>query len=138
MAKKKDAETPQQDRPEEQNEEQTFDVGEAAHKIWLAGLGVFAAAEEEGSKFFRRMVEKGGEVEEKGQAQFDKVKEKARDVKGVAEDQWQKLGKSFDDKVSDTLTRLGVPDRAELEELNRRIDELTAKIEELKSSSTEG
>ena len=35
------------------------DIMESAHKVWLAGLGAVAMAEQEGSKFFSGLVEKG-------------------------------------------------------------------------------
>ena len=35
------------------------DVVERSRDIWFAGLGAFATIEEEGSKFFNNLVEKG-------------------------------------------------------------------------------
>ena len=35
------------------------ELTDSAHKIWLAGLGAFAAAEEGGSKLFKSLVEAG-------------------------------------------------------------------------------
>ncbi|HIL22204.1 MAG TPA: poly(hydroxyalkanoate) granule-associated protein, partial [Alcanivorax sp.] len=39
------------------------DIRKYTHQIWLAGLGAFARAEEEGSGFFDALVEAGREVE---------------------------------------------------------------------------
>ena len=38
------------------------DIRKYTHQIWLAGLGAFARAEEEGSGFFDALVEAGGGV----------------------------------------------------------------------------
>jgi poly(hydroxyalkanoate) granule-associated protein len=42
------------------------DLRASAHRIWLAGLGAFAAAEEEGEKLFDRLVDRGRGVEMRG------------------------------------------------------------------------
>ena len=70
------------------------DVKEAAHKIWLAGLGALAMAESEGtkllktietegSKFFTGLVEKGESVEKKSKPTVDRLKAKADKKKGA-------------------------------------------------------
>ncbi len=53
-----------------------------AEKVWMAGLGALATAEEEGGKLFRGLVKKGETYEKKGLAQFEKLKAK---VEGAAE-----------------------------------------------------
>ena len=40
----------------------------SAHRIWLAGLGALSAAEEEGSKLFHMLVDRGTEYEAKGKS----------------------------------------------------------------------
>src|SRR3990172_3616133 len=68
------------------------ELKESAHKIWLAGLGAFAVAEEEGGKLFKSLIKKGEEFEKESRAEFGKVKqtvEKAREKAGGA---WDQLG----------------------------------------------
>ena len=47
------------------------DVMESAHKVWLAGLGAVAMAEEEGGKFFTNLLEKGQKLE--GKSSYKKL-----------------------------------------------------------------
>lgn len=102
-------------------------IKESAHRVWLAGLGALAVAEEEGGKAFEHLVEKGEGFEARGREKFDKVKEKA-------EGQWEKLGGRFDAKVAAALERLGIPSGSEMAKLRRKLDELTEKMAELKSN----
>ena len=44
------------------------DARESAHRIWLAGLGALAKAEEEGSKLFKNLVREGERYETAGKA----------------------------------------------------------------------
>ena len=112
-----------------------MDVKDSAHKIWLAGLGAVAVAEEEGSKFFKNLVKKGEKYEDLRKKQVDqvvdKVKDGVEDVREGVESRWQTLGDSFDRKVGRTIERLGVPSREEISKLTRRVESLTRKIDEL-------
>lgn len=98
---------------------------DSAHRIWLAGLGALAAAQEEGSKVFDRLVERGKDVETKGKDQAGKAREKA-------ETAWSSVGDRFDDTLTSALSRLGVPSREEIRNLTQKIEELNAKVEQLK------
>ena len=51
-----------------------------AEKVWMAGLGALATAEEEGGKLFRGLVKKGESFEKKGLAQLDKLKSNLKEV----------------------------------------------------------
>ena len=53
------------------------DVRESAHKIWLAGLGALAVAEEEGSKLFKSLVEQGERFEAEGKQKLKEAKKNA-------------------------------------------------------------
>lgn len=101
------------------------EVKDSAHRIWLAGLGALAAAEEEGSKLFTRLVERGKGFEAEGKEQFAKAKKKA-------EKAYEDVSETVDDKVTAALHRLGVPTREEIKRLTKKVEELTAKVEQLK------
>ena len=123
--------------PKSAKKEFPIDVKESAHKVWLAGLGAVAVAEEEGSKFFKNLVKKGEKFEERRKKQVDemvgKVKGGVDDVRDEVESRWSKLSDSFDRKVGQAVERLGVPSRDEIHKLTRRVEDLTAKIDGLKA-----
>ncbi len=108
------------------------DMRDSAHKIWLAGLGALAKAEEEGTKVFNTLVEAGEEVEARGKKGFKLVKGKVTEAREAAGDQIDKLGGTFDNSVAAALQRLGVPSRDEIQRLTKRVEELTAKVDKIK------
>src|SRR3954453_17473514 len=97
------------------------EIKESVHRIWLAGLGALAAAEQEGSKVFSRLVERGRDVESRGQEQAADAKEQAKskfgDVKNQASNAWSGLGDKVDETLTSALHRLGVPTRDEIRSL---------------------
>jgi poly(hydroxyalkanoate) granule-associated protein len=120
------------------------DVKDTAHRIWLAGLGALAAAEEEGTKLFSRLVDRGRDVEERGKIEVDKVVDKANKVvdkvvdkaKSKAGGSWEDLGSKVDETITSALHRLGVPTREEIRNLTKRVEELNAKVELLRPRVT--
>jgi poly(hydroxyalkanoate) granule-associated protein len=112
------------------------ELKESVHRIWLAGLGALATAEEEGGKIFSRLVERGRDVESKGKVEVDKLKSDAERFKAKAESAFETWGDKFDEKLTATLRRLGVPTREEIRNLTQKVEELNAKIEQLKPRVT--
>lgn len=116
------------------------DLKESAHRIWLAGLGALAAAEQEGTKVFNRLVDRGREFEAKGRTdakdQYEKAREQFDKAKGQAKETWENVGDKVDEMVTSALHRLGVPTREEIYTLTQRVEELNAKIEALKPRVT--
>lgn len=105
------------------------EIKDSAQKIWLAGLGALAAAEEEGGKLFNRLVSKGETVQARTKKTVAAAKDKVEDV-------WSEVGSKLDEQVSGTLHRLGVPGRDEIRKLTKRVEELAAKVEQLASKAT--
>ena len=112
------------------------ELRESAQKIWFAGLGAVAMAEEEGGKLFKSLVERGEKFETRSRKQIKKVQEQVEHGVGEARDKaestWTKLEDSMDDKISSALKRLGVPSRLEIQKLTKRVEELTLKVDQLK------
>ena len=119
----------------EANKKVHEEIKESAHKIWLAGLGALAAAEEEGSKIFNTLVEKGEGYESRGKEELAKVKDKVEGAFGKAEGSWEKLGDAFDERVAGAVKRLGVPSSDEITQLTQRVEELTLKVDQLKTGT---
>jgi poly(hydroxyalkanoate) granule-associated protein len=116
----------------------------SAQKIWHAGLGAFALAEEEGGKLFQSLVRKGKEFEQTGREQIEKAREQVEklaetakekldeatvDVRDRAGETWNRVEKRWDERTAKTLQRLGVPSRDEIARLTRRIEHLTELVE---------
>ena len=116
------------------------ELKESVHRIWLAGLGALAAAEEEGAKLFSRLVDRGRDVESRGKVEVDRVKAEAEkfgsQVKSKAESAFENWGGKFDETLTSALHRLGVPTRDEIRNLTQRVEELNGKIEQLKPRTT--
>lgn len=115
------------------------EVKESAQKIWLAGLGALSAAEQEGSKLFKNLVEKGEQFEGRGKTAYEDAKEDMGEAfagaKEKAESTWDKIEDRLDEAVSGALKRFGVPSRDEIATLTRRVEELTAVVEQLKPAA---
>jgi poly(hydroxyalkanoate) granule-associated protein len=111
-------------------------IMDSAQQIWLAGLGAFSKAQEEGSKLFEGLVKEGLSLEQKtrkiatGKAEEIRgaVETTVGQVRERATDTWDKLEKVFEDRVQRALGRLGVPGRDELQDLIDRVDQLNAAI----------
>ncbi len=111
------------------------DMRDSAHKIWLAGLGALAKAEEEGTKVFHHLVEAGEQFETRSRKRFKLVKGKVGEARDAAESRMEKLGDTFDGKVAGAVQRLGVPSRDEIQRLTQRVEELTAKVDKIKPAA---
>lgn len=114
-----------------------------ARQIWLAGLGAFITAEEEGGKLFDALVKQGEEVESltkktaetKVGAVKTEVEDKVEGVKDKAIDTWEGLEQVFEDRVARVLNRLGVPTYEDIHELAKQVEILTQNINDLSKSS---
>jgi poly(hydroxyalkanoate) granule-associated protein len=112
------------------------EMKDSAHKIWLAGLGAMAAAEEEGSKLFRNLVEKGERIEDRGRQQVEKAKDTMDGVKTVAERYWDTFSNTLDDRVTAIIHRIGVPTKDEIETLTKKVENHTSSVEKLRVKQT--
>jgi len=109
------------------------ELKESAHRIWLAGLGALAAAGEEGTKVFDRLVDRGRDYEARGRDEARKQYEGAR---STADELWGTWSGKLDEAVTNALQRMGVPSRDEIRNLTQRVEELNAKVEMLKPRVT--
>lgn len=118
-------------------------VKDSAQQIWLAGLGAFAKAQEEGGKVFEALVKEGLTIQRKTQAVAEekiseatnKMANMATDISSKASGQWDKLENIFEDRVSKALNKLGVPSAKDIDALIARIDELNANVARLSAKS---
>ena len=109
------------------------ELKDSAHRIWLAGLGALAAAGEEGTKMFDRLVDRGREYETRGR---DEARKQYEGAKASGDDILKTWSDKLDESVTKALHRMGVPSRDEIHNLTRRVEELNAKVEMLKPRVT--
>ncbi len=119
-------------------------VKDSAQQIWLAGLGAFSKAQEEGGKVFEALVKEGLTIQRKTQAAAEekiseatsRVTTMANDIGSRAVGQWDKLENIFEERVAKALGKLGVPSTHDIQALHARIDALTQGIGESAPAKT--
>lgn len=116
------------------------DASSYARKVWLAGLGVYAKAGQEGLDYLRELIRLGEEAEQRGKkqvneqveaanGQIDGVKSRVSVVKNKVAARIEKIEQAFDSRVAGALNRLGIPARQDIEALSAKLDELSALLE---------
>ena len=114
-------------------------IKDSAQQIWLAGLGAFSKAQEEGGKAFESLVKEGLSIQRKTQAVAEeriseassRVSSMANEISSKATGQWDKLENLFEERVAKALNKLGVPSARDVDALIARIDELTVHVQRL-------
>ncbi|MFJ3521799.1 phasin family protein [Pseudomonas sp. NPDC090203] len=111
-----------------------------ARKIWLAGLGAYVKAGQEGSEYVKELIRTGEQTEKKAKKVIDEKVEAANTeidevtgevikAKGRVEAQLDKIESAFDRRVASALNRIGIPSKHDVETLSAKLDELTALLE---------
>src|SRR5437867_10998421 len=112
---------------------------DSSHQIWLAGLGAFSKAQQEGMKVFDTLVKQGESVEAKtraaasqtAEAARDAAKAKAAEMQARAGETWDKLEQVFEERVARALGRLGVYTSSDIEKLAKRVNALSESVNAL-------
>ena len=109
-----------------------LDFKKYTQQIWLAGLGAFSRAEEEGNKLFDSLVKVGEELESKTVDFADntvgKVTEKAKESVTDTKDKVEKI---LDTGVNHSLNRIGLVTAKDLQHLESLILQLHTKVDDL-------
>lgn len=124
-------------------------IKDSAQQIWLAGLGAFAKAQEEGVKVFDALVQEGrgleaktrrmtqermGDMTEKMGAVSGQMNKAAQQASAKTNAAWDKLEQVFEDRVARSLKSLGVPTNTDVGSLSKQIEELSAEVRALRAS----
>jgi len=111
---------------------------DSAYDIWLAGLGAFSLAGEEGSRLFKQLVEKGSELEAANKDRItnltENLSERAQSLKGEAKSALGKIASPIEGGLATAMQRLGVPTRDEIVNLTQRVEELTKLVAKTKAA----
>jgi poly(hydroxyalkanoate) granule-associated protein len=143
---------------------QAHAAGQTTQDIWLAGLGAFALAQDEGSKIlkegakaiegtgrrvvgegaklFEKLVREGSKVQAVGKKMAEETVEDVKDdvsarvgkVKKGAQANWDRLEKVFEQRVAKALARLGVPTSDEIDRLSAHVAKLNEQVAKLHQS----
>ena len=114
-------------------------VLDSSRQIWLAGLGAFSRAQQEGTKVFEALVNQGERLEARTRkaaadtaaAAKDAAAAKAKEVQAMAGGTWDKLEGVFEDRVARALSKLGVYTQNDVERLAQRVDALSEAVNAL-------
>jgi len=124
------------------------DVADTANKIWKAGLGALRTAEEEGSRIFKSLMEKGDSFQtssrKESQKQIDKmskiikggvgsVKGKLDDITDQKERFWEVL--KLEDTFKSVMKTFGVATNKDIDILKKKIDAISKAVNELRGDS---
>jgi len=118
-------------------------VKDSAQQIWLAGMGAFSKAQEEGGRVFEALVKEGLHLQRKTQAVAEekigevtgKMSAMAGDVTAKAGQHWDKLETIFEQRTAKALNKLGVPTAKDVDSLIKRVDALAAAVAALSKGS---
>lgn len=122
------------------------DVAGQLEHAFLAGLGALSDAQERGAKTFESLVKQGEafrkDATDKTEALIGDVQEAIRGMAGGAQSkatglldqmrdasQLDKLNSVFDSRVASTMDRLGVPRKADIDALERKLDRVLRAVE---------
>jgi poly(hydroxyalkanoate) granule-associated protein len=118
-------------------------VKDSAQQIWLAGMGAFAKAQEEGSKVFEALVKDGLNLQKKTQGLAeDKISEVTGKMSAMADtvtaragQNWDKLEAIFEARTAKAMGKLGVPTAKDVDALVKRVDALAAAVARLSKAA---
>ena len=108
---------------------------DSANQIWLAGLGAYARAEEEGTRVFDQLVALGERVESRARDQvlrpFHAAERKVDEVRDSASGVANHIRLAFERRVARFLNALQIPTSRDVDELTQRVEELTVALDRM-------
>lgn len=110
---------------------------ESAEQIWLAGLGAFSKAQQEGGKVFNVLVQDGLALQKQAQAMAQeqlqaasaRLGDLASNVSNRAAEPLDKLESLFEQRVARALERLNIPTAQDVQALQAQIAALSEELE---------
>jgi hypothetical protein len=92
-------------------------ISSLGYEVWFQGLGALSRLEEEGDKVFRNLKEGGEDYEKKHREQI--------------EDAASNLQEQQESPTEDMLMRIGIPTHDEIQDLSKKVGDLSSKMEAL-------
>lgn len=115
---------------EEEVSEESNALLDAVRRVLMAGIGAVVLAQEEVEEFVNKLIDRGEIAEKDGRKLINEVvekrKKKAQDTTHTAQDE-------VDKRLEGLLDKLNIPTKSDIDALNAKVTELTAKVETLKT-----
>jgi poly(hydroxyalkanoate) granule-associated protein len=115
------------EEPKGKEEKQHSSFFEASRKVLLASIGAVAVAQDELEDFIHKLIERGEIAEKDGRQLIREMMEKRKKRS-------QEIEEEMSRKVRETLERMNIPTRVDLEKLTSGIAALSQKIDEFTKS----
>ncbi|MBP6472326.1 MAG: phasin family protein [Chloroflexi bacterium] len=116
---------------EEEVSEESNALLDAVRRVLMAGIGAVVLAQEEVEEFVNKLIDRGEIAEKDGRKLINEVvekrKKKAQDTTHTAQDE-------VDKRLEGLLDKLNIPTKSDIDALNAKVTELTAKVETLKKT----
>lgn len=114
---------------EEVVEEATNPFVEGVRRVLLAGVGAVSMAQDEAEKFVHKLIEKGEIAEKDGRSLLNDL---ADNRKQRAQESGQRVSDELEKRMEGLLNRMNIPTKSDIEQLSKKVAELTKKIDTLK------
>ncbi|MEJ2275709.1 MAG: phasin family protein, partial [Woeseiaceae bacterium] len=128
-------------------QDRSTDVSEQFEHAFLAGLGALADAQKKGAARFDSLVKEGEKFRRKTTSRteslIDDVQDAIRNMAGDAQSrasglldevrgrsQMDKLQSAFDARIADTMDRLNVPSKNDIDRIDEKLNKIVRLLEE--------
>jgi poly(hydroxyalkanoate) granule-associated protein len=106
-------------------------VKESARQVWMAGRGAFAQARKEGGKVVAALLREGEAIKTRTREAADG---RIAAVQELTNERVGRMEKAVDQGIARTLAVIGVPSRAEVVRLEKRVGELATMVKQASSA----
>ena len=91
------------------------------------GLGLFTMTREKAEEIVDKLIEKGEISRKEASGVLEEILNRA-------EKEREELEKRINNSLENTLQRFNVPNKADIEELNKKLDDIADKLDEMEKS----
>ena len=127
-------------------QQKSTEFSQQLENVYLAGLGAFANAQKMGTETFDALVKDGKkfrkEASKRTERLIDEAQSNLREIGEDAQDRaeglldkvrdrskFDKLQGAFDKRVADTMDRLNVPSKNDIDKINKKLNKILRTIE---------
>jgi len=107
---------------------------ETVHRVLLASVGAVALTTDEVQDFVDRLVERGEIAERDGRKLVKDVLSRRNGAEKQVEKGVENASNMVEEQIEKILNRLNVPTKHDIEELGKKIANLTKKVDDLKKT----